>query len=367
MDWNARLPELPKRIDTPAVVVDLDVVEANIERMARQMRERGVGLRPHAKTHKSTHVAHLQIEAGAGGLTVGTLGEAEVMAAAGIDDIFIAFPLWPSGSKGGRLRDLAGRVSVVVGVDSVESAKALGAACAGATRPLRAAIEIDSGEGRTGVQPIDAPRVAEAARAAGLVITGVFTHGGHGYAGQAERFDAADDEVRVLSAAVDALRAHGIEVATVSAGSTPTAVLSARDPVNEERPGTYVFGDRQQLTLGSVDPDGIGLFVAATVVSTAVEGRFILDAGSKTLARDRPDFLAGHGFLPAWPDAVISRTYDYHGVVDVADRRRPRVGEVVAVVPNHVCPVVNLADQLVVVRSGKVVDRWPVDARGHTA
>jgi D-serine deaminase-like pyridoxal phosphate-dependent protein len=365
--WNLTLPALPAGIDTPAIVVDLDVVERNVERMTVRMTERGIALRPHAKTHKSTRLAHLQLKAGASGITVGTLGEAEVMAAAGVDDIFIAYPLWPSGSKAARLRDLNDRVALAVGVDSFEGAAAIGAAVAGASRPLRVMIEVDSGERRTGVQAANAPRIAAAAEDAGLIAIGIFTHGGHGYAGPANRATAADDEVRALSEAADALRRRGREAGTISAGSTPTADLSARKPVTEERPGTYVFGDRQQLALGTVGPDEIGLFVAATVVSTAVDGQFIVDAGSKTLARDRPDFLAGHGLLPAWPNAVISRTYDYHGVVDVPDGRRPRVGDTVAIVPNHVCPVVNLADELLVVRSGQVVDRWPVDARGHTA
>lgn len=255
-----------------------------------------------------------------------------------------------------------------MGVDSAASARALGDAVRGATRRLQVAIEIDSGERRTGVDAAGAARVAEVALSSGLEIVGVFTHGGHGYASPEARARAAADEVRVLGQSVDALQASGVEVRMVSAGSTPTALLSATGPVNEERPGTFVFGDRQQLVLGSCGRDEVGLMVASTVVSTSVPGRVVIDAGSKTLARDRPDWLDGHGSIPQLPRSTLVRTYDYHGVVELADGdRRPDVGEVLSVIPNHVCPVVNLADELVVARAGRLVDRWPVDARGRTA
>jgi D-serine deaminase-like pyridoxal phosphate-dependent protein len=232
---------------------------------------------------------------------------------------------------------------------------------------LRVLVEVDSGGHRTGVAPAKAGSIAAAARDSGLEVRGVFSHGGHGYAGRAERLSAAADEVNALGEAAAALLEVGIEAAAVSAGSTPTALLSAAGVVNEERPGTYIFGDRQQLALGAIEPDELGLFVMATVVSTPAQDRFVIDAGAKTLARDRPRFLEGYGLLPAVPDAVISATYDYHGVVEVPPGSpRPPVGSLVAIVPNHVCPVVNLVDELVVARRGIVIDRWPVDARGRT-
>jgi D-serine deaminase-like pyridoxal phosphate-dependent protein len=362
------VPDLPRDVDTPALLVDLGVMERNIGRMAAAMAERGVRLRPHAKTHKSVAIARLQLEAGAQGITVGTLGEAEVMAEGGIDDLFIAYPLWPSGSKASRLRELAGRVRLSVGLDSPAGAAALAAAVKGTAAPLAVVIEIDCGGHRTGVPPAEAAPLAETAREAGLAVRGVFSHGGHGYAGRAERVAAAADEVEALGAAAAALRERGFEPAVVSAGSTPTATLSATGAVNEERPGTYVFGDRQQLALGACGPEEIGLFVLSTVVSSPGRGRFVVDAGAKTLAADRPAFLAGHGLAPALPEAIISRTYDYHAVVELpAGIPAPAVGSVLAIVPNHVCPVVNLADELLVVRDGRLLDRWPVDARGRTA
>jgi D-serine deaminase-like pyridoxal phosphate-dependent protein len=196
-------------------------------------------------------------------------------------------------------------------------------------------------------------------------VVGVFTHGGHGYASPEAVGDAGDDEVRALAAAAEALRSGGFDVEVLSAGSTPTAMSSARVPVTEERPGTYVFNDRIQVALGSAPPASVGLVVAATVVSTA-SGAIVIDAGAKALAREPHALLAGVAGVPELGDAVVDRVYDHHGVLRQDDDvPRPAPGRVVAVVPNHVCPVVNLADELVVVRGGTIVDRWPVDARSR--
>jgi D-serine deaminase-like pyridoxal phosphate-dependent protein len=217
------------------------------------------------------------------------------------------------------------------------------------------------------VPPAGAGRVAAEAAGQGLDVDGVFTHGGHGYAGPDRRAAAADDEVVGLARAADALRAAGIEARVVSAGSTPTAIGSARGVVTEERPGTYVFGDRQQASLGSVEPDAIAAVVAATVVSVAAtDRRVVLDAGAKALAKDVAPYLAGHGEVPELGGAIIERLFDYHGVVVVPDAvPLPSVGDVVLVVPNHICPVVNLVEAFTVVRGGHAVDRWRVDARGR--
>ena len=363
----AAVPLLPAGLDTPCLVVDLDVVEANARRLAGQLDARGVRLRPHVKTHKSVRLAQVQLEVGASGITVGNLGEAEVMAAGGIDDILIAYPVWAEGPKAGRLRALHDAVRrFAVGFDSIPGAEWLAAATSGSSHRLRVLLEIDPGNGRTGVAPDRAADIALAARSRGLTVAGVFAHGGHAYGGR-DAAGAAADEVSTLGAAATALRRAGVEAPIVSAGSTPTAVLAARGEVNEIRAGTYLLGDRQQLVLGSVPPDGLALWVAATVVSTAVPGQFVLDAGAKSLTKDRPEYLEGHGLLPAYPDAVIDRLSDYHGVVRVPpDTAVPRIGEVVAILPNHACPVVDLFDSFVAVRGGEVVGTWPVDARGRS-
>jgi len=357
-------------LDTPVVLVDVDRVDANIARMAATMRERGVALRPHAKTHKSLEVARRQLAAGAVGLTVATIGEAEVFAAGGIDDLFIAFPVIAGAAKAERLRALAARCRLSVGLDSVEGVEALAAAFRGEA-PARVLIEIDSGGARSGVLPEAAGALARRAVDRGLDVRGVFTHAGQGYADPARRSAAADEEVAGLAMAAESLRREGIEPAVVSAGSTPTAVLSARAPVTEERPGTYVLGDRQQTVLAG-EPSGfdesVALVVAATVVSHGTRGGFLVDAGAKVLTKDVAPYLAGHGVVLGYPDAVLTRVNDHHGTAEVpAGTARPAIGEVVCIVPNHVCPVVNLVDELVVVSGGRVVDRWPVDARGRNA
>jgi D-serine deaminase-like pyridoxal phosphate-dependent protein len=363
---NPAVFALPGDLATPQVVVDRTIVERNIASMAHDLAASGIALRPHVKTHKIVDVAKLQIEAGAAGITAGTLGEAEVMAAGGIGDIFIAYPLWVTGSDVDRLRRLHESIELRVGVDSVEAAALLGETVAGSARPLKVLVEVDSGEHRTGVRSADeAVRVAQAAVAVGLEVRGVFTHGGHGYRSADARVHAAHDEAAVLRDAAEAMVAAGISAPERSAGSTPTAVVRVADGITEQRPGTYVFGDRQQVALGSIPRDAVGLVVAATVVSLAQPGYAVIDAGAKMLARDRPAFLEGFGIVPELGGAVVERVYDYHGVVRLPRGLRPSHGQVVAVVPNHVCPVVNLVDAVTVSVDGRTVGEWRVDARGR--
>ena len=366
-------PDEIARLDTPLVVVDLDRMDANIERMAALMRDRGVALRPHAKTHKSLRVARRQVAAGAVGLTVATIGEAEVFAAGGIEDLFIAYPVLAVGPKAERLRRLADSCHLSVGTDSIEGVMALASAFhdAGTGTAPAVLIEIDSGGRRSGVLPVAAGGLAARAIDAGLRVVGVFTHAGQAYGGPDRRPGAADEEVEGLAAAAESMRDSGIEPTVISAGSTPTAPLSARPPVTEERPGTYVFGDRQQLVLAGDPADEAGtaaLAVAATVVSHGARGGFLVDAGAKVLGKDTAPYAPGHGLVLGYPDAVLSRVNDHHGVAEVPDGTpRPQIGEVVWIVPNHACPVVNLVDELVIVQGGRIVDRWPVDARGRNS
>lgn len=362
------MPFLPDGLDTPCLVIDLDVVERNVRRLQAALDERGIGLRPHVKTHKLVPIARLQLEAGAFGLTAGTLGEAEVLADAGMGDVFVAYPVWAGGPKADRLRRLHEQIRLSVGVDSIESARQLGDAVRGTEGSLRVLVELDAGLGRTGVAgAAEAVVVAAAARDAGLEVAGVFTHGGHAYRDAAAGSAAAADEVTVLTKAAEALRAAGFDVQTISAGSTPTRLLAARPGVTEIRAGTYVLNDRQQLVLGSAVADELAAVVAATVVSHAAPGRFVIDAGAKSLTKDRAEYLEGFGLLPDHPGAVISRVFDYHGTVELrTDAPMPGIGEVVAVVPNHVCPVVDLYDEAVIMRDGAIVDRWPIDARGRS-
>jgi D-serine deaminase-like pyridoxal phosphate-dependent protein len=360
-------PALPGGLDTPRVVVDLARVAANIDRLQGEMDRRGIVLRPHAKTHKSVAVARMQLTGGARGITVGTLGEAEVFVRAGIPDVFLAYPVWAAGPKAARLRAIHDAAPAFrVGIDSAGGAERLAAAVSGAREPLAVLVEIDPGNRRTGLATAEAAvEVARAARNVGLVVAGVFSHGGHGYriGGAA---GAGDDEARTLEAAATALRDAGIEVETISAGSTPTMLSAATGIVNEMRAGTYVYGDRQQWALGAIPPEGCAVAVAATVVSIHAD-RVVLDAGAKALTKDRADWLAGFGAIVGYPDLVIERVNDYHGVVATpANVDRPQLGEVVAIIPNHICPVVDLVDEVVAVAADGTVADWPVDARGRS-
>jgi D-serine deaminase-like pyridoxal phosphate-dependent protein len=327
--------------------------------MADAARARGLALRPHAKTHKCLEIARRQVALSGGGLTLATVGEAEAFAAAGFDDLFLAYPIVATGERARRLRALAGLVRLRVGVDSPEGADLLADAVPG----LEVLVEVDSGHHRTGVAPGRAGEVAVAARAAGLAVAGIFTFPGHGY-GPGERARAAADESAALAAAADALRASGVDPRVRSGGSTPTAALGDPDVLTELRPGVYVFSDAQQAELGSAGLADIALTAVATVVSRG-PGRAVLDAGSKVLGADRPAWATGYGRLPDCPDARVVALSEHHATVTFPDGIAvPAVGETVRVAPNHVCTAVNLADELVVVSDGVEVDRWAVAARG---
>jgi D-serine deaminase-like pyridoxal phosphate-dependent protein len=357
---------VPDGVETPEVLVDVDVLAANLAREAASTAARGLGLRPHAKTHKIREIARRQLDAGAVGLTVATIGEAEVFAAAGCDDLFVAYPLWPSGSGARRLAAVAERARVAVGVDSVEGVSHLVAVLGDAAERVDVWIEIDSGHHRSGVDPGGAELVS-LARTPGLRVSGVFTFPGHSYApGAAE--GAAGAERDALVRARDLLVAAGHEVRQVSGGSTPSAGFSTAPDLTEVRPGVYALGDAQQVELGRCGWEDVALTVAATVVSRHETGarRVVVDAGSKVLGGDRPAWATGFGRVLGHPDARVKALSEHHGtVVWPDDAPLPRRGERLRLVPNHVCLVPNLVDDVAVVRDGVVVDRWAVAARGR--
>ena len=339
---------------TPYLLVDPAAVAENVTAMAAHARAHGLALRPHAKTHKTAEVARAQLDAGATGLTVATVSEAEVFAGAGCTDLFVAYPLWVDAARGARLRALSARASLLVGVDSTEGARALAAQVAG-TAVL---VEVDSGQHRSGVPPQEAGALAECAQRAGLEVRGVFTFPGHSYAPGAAAV-VAREEAAALGTAARSLAQHGIEPVVVSGGSTPSAADADDTVLTELRPGVYVFGDAQQWELGSTSPERIALTCVASVVSHA-GGRVLLDSGSKVLGADRASFATGHGRLLDHPDARISQLSEHHAVVTWDGSPLPELGSRLRVVPNHVCTAVNLADDLVTTDG----DVWPVVARG---
>lgn len=343
---------------TPFLAIDLPVLQANIDRATEWSEARGLALRPHVKTHKSTEIARMQAEAGASGLTVATVGEAAVFAQDGFDDLFIAYPLWLDDERRRRLARLAAEVSVVVGFDSAEAAARLvGTGVSGL-------VEVDSGHHRSGVAPDAAGALAARAAEAGLDVAGVFTFPGHSYA-PAGREAAAADEAAALASAVESLRAEGIEPRVVSGGSTPSLAATGAG-LTESRPGVYVFNDAQQWELGSCTPDEVALTCHATVVSHA-GGRLVLDSGSKVLGADRAAWASGFGRLLDHPDARIVILSEHHAVADLGGETLPALGSVVRVVPNHACNAVNLVDEYTVLDGGRLIDRWSVSARGMNA
>jgi D-serine deaminase-like pyridoxal phosphate-dependent protein len=350
---------VPDDLETPAVVVDTDRLERNLTRMAVAADAAGVALRPHAKTHKCVRIGRRQLSSGAVGLTVATLLEAEFFASNGCPSVFIAYPFWAgSGDRPSRLAALRDRTDLLVGVDSAEAAARLADAVPG----LRVLVEVDSGQHRSGVLPDDVAALAAACRKLGLDVAGAFTHPGHAYTAPSDVPRAASDERAALAAAAEALAGVMDGQAVLSGGSSPTAAAGISAPLTEVRPGTYVFGDRQQMHLSGLSEADIALVVAARVVSVPRPGEAVLDAGSKALSSDRPSWLPGHGLILEAPEATVAVLSEEHAVVRGLVTRLS-VGDLVRVVPNHVCTVVNLTSEMVVVSDGSVIDRWPVGAR----
>jgi D-serine deaminase-like pyridoxal phosphate-dependent protein len=346
---------------TPYLVVDVPRMEANISRTATAAASAGVLLRPHVKTHKCVEIATRQVEAGATGITVATVGEAEVFVDHGFDDVFVAYPLWPDEHRAARLRALAERATLAVGVDGVESAERLGRLVPG----LAVLVEVDSGQHRSGGPPGQAGTVAAAAARSGLDVRGAFTFPGHGY-DPVGRESAARDEAAALEAAARSMRAEGVEPRVLSGGSTPTLEGGLQAGVATElRPGVYALNDAQQWELGVASPDELAITCRATVVSNA-GGRWVLDSGAKALGADRAAYNTGFGRLIDRPGARIVQLSEHHAVVEgYADP--PPLGGEVRVVPNHVCVAVNLADTLWADHGTGELEPWAVAARGRNS
>lgn len=365
---------------TPFLSVDKAVLTANISRMAKFAAARGLSLRPHAKTHKNWDIARLQVQSGAVGLTVATVGEAEIFARGGFGDLFIAYPLWVDEAKAARIAALLSTTTqLTIGVDSIEGAARLGKFLSGVegSDRLKVRVEIDSGHHRSGIIPERAGDVARAAQEAGLDVEGIFTFPGHGYGLDRTREQAAEDELRALTIARDALLTSGINCKVVSGGSTPTAALvnpqlSGTDPVIDElRPGVYVFNDAQQWEVGSCSNEDIALTAVATIVS--IRGnRLVVDAGSKILGADRSPWATGYGRLLDYPDARVVALSEHHATIEFPDEFNPRepfhLGDRLKLVPNHVCNAVNLVDHFLVGTNGvdeqRFEEQWHVHARG---
>lgn len=365
-----RIPDTLAGVMTPAAAVDLDIMDANLARMADYTATHGLALRPHTKTHKSPEIGAEQIRRGAAGLTVATMREAHVMTEA-TRDLLIAHP--PVGTpKLERLLALPDDIRVTVALDSTAALDALSAAAARAGRTFGVLIEADLGMHRVG-EPDPrrlAQLAAEAARRPGVEWRGIMFYPGHIREHVSEQDSAIDRVSEDLQKHLEALREHGLEPEIVSAGSTPAAFASHRmHGVNEIRPGTYVYNDRTTEAIGACEWKDCAYTVVATVVSTAVPNQAVVDAGSKALSREElrgPD-ARGFGALLDRPDVVVSGLSEEHGILDLSGTDwRPQVGDRVRVVPNHVCVSVNLHPRVYGVRGESIERCWPVAARGWT-
>ena len=357
-----------EQLETPVPIVDLDRVAFNLDRMAAYATLHGLRLRPHVKTHKSPRIAAEQLRRGAVGLTCATLREAEVMAEV-CDDILVAYP--PVGAaRLERLARLPQNVRVTVAVDDADALDALNVAARLGQRQFDVLIEADLGMHRVGVST--AARAVAVARqierASALHFAGLLFYPGHIRESVSEQGAALSQLGAHIETYVQALDAAGLPSRIVSGGSTPAAWRMHEVPgVTEVRPGTYVYNDRTTAMIGACDWDDCALTVLATVVSVAVAGQAVIDAGTKALGREplRADG-DGYGALREHPEVVVSRLSEEHGILDLSKTAwRPRLGDQVRVVPNHVCIVVHLFDEIIGVRGHAVETRWPVAARGR--
>jgi D-serine deaminase-like pyridoxal phosphate-dependent protein len=350
--------EIARRYGTPAVVIDLDVVDRNIARLQALCDAAGVANRPHVKTHKSPVLAALQIAAGAQGITCQKLGEAEVMADGGMDDILISYNILGE-EKTGRLGALAGRIKIAVCADNPVVVDGLPHAAEIAGRPLDVLVECDTGRKRAGVEtPGEAVALAKRIAAhPGLTFAGLLIYPPETAIAQTQRF---------LDSALAGLREAGLEPCIISSGGTPNLPhIGEIAGVTEHRSGTSIFNDRMMMAAGVAELEDCALSVYSTVVSRAAPERGILDAGSKTLTSDTGG-LDGHGLILEHPQAKIARFAEEHGFLDLsACNERPSVGDVVRVIPNHVCVVVNMVDRLITVRGSEIEGELPVAARGR--
>lgn len=359
-----------KELDTPSLILDLDIMERNIASMADYAAQSKVGLRPHIKTHKMPQIAERQMHAGAIGITSAKHSEAAVMAAAGIRDILIAYPIVSAAKADALARLVANGTKITVSLDSEVAAQCLSDAAVRSGQRFSLLIEIDVGFGRCGLAT---PQLAVSlahfiSRLPSVDFGGLMYYPGHIFAPGPEKHARLVEVNARVNAAYEALLSAGFDIPVISGGSSPTARNSHQfDHLTEIRPGMYPLNDRNLLEAGYATLDDCALRVLATVVSMAVSGKAILDTGSKTMSSDR--LLTGNnigfGLVVEDSDAVLYGLSEEHGHLDLTKSTRSyRVGERLTLIPNHVCTTINMHDSVYVVRNGMVEDIWQVAGRG---
>ena len=354
---------------TPALTIDLDILEHNLSRMADYCREHQLGLRPHTKTHKTLEIAKMQLERGAVGLTVAKVGEAEVMAGSGAEEILIAYPIFGA-EKLKRLATVARSVHLLLSLDSEATARELSKAATAQEAQIGVLVEFDVGLNRCGLAPgaSSVELAAKVLKMPGLVFRGLMTYAGNIWGTEEERKAETERVAERVSRTLAAFEEARQPVGVVSGGSTPSAMFSDRiRGLTEIRPGTYVFNDMNTFYQGACRLEDCAARVVTTVVSTAVPGRAMIDAGSKTLSSDELGSgpKTGHGYVLEASDARLFKLNEEHGYLNIENStHRFHVGEVLTVIPNHVCTCVNMHDEVFLTRNQEVQGCWRVAARG---
>jgi D-serine deaminase-like pyridoxal phosphate-dependent protein len=364
------MPQTISELETPTPLVDLDRLARNLDRAADYATAHRLGLRPHIKTHKSPRIAGEQLRRGAVGLTCATPHEAEVMSEV-CDDVLVAYP--PVGQRrAARLAALSDRVRLTVALDSPEAIEDIAAAARAADRPVSVYVELDLGMHRVGVPNVDAAigLAKLVTERQPLEFAGIAFYPGHVREPVGQQTSKLDELSQSLRSAIDTFDRAGLHPKSVSGGSTPTLWNTHEiDGVTEFRPGTYVYNDRTTAAIGACDWDDCALTVLATVISTAVPGQAVIDAGSKSLGREPmrgTDAADGFGCLLGRTEVSVKSMSEEHGILDLSRTSwKPSVGERVRVIPNHVCIVVHLNDVITGVRGDIVETTWPVSARGR--
>ena len=346
-------------LDTPVPVIDLDKVEQNIHKLQSYLDKHGITSRPHIKTHKLPALAYKQLEAGGVGITCQKISEAAVMAAAGIKDILITYNIMGQ-AKIEPLAQLARQTDLSIAIDNEVALETIAKAAKLAEQSIKILVEFESGNNRVGVQtPQDALALAQKIQAQDwLEFAGLMT------------YPCGEQAGTFIAEAKQVFEDAGVDIKTVSAGGTPGMWhVHEVEGVTELRAGTYIYNDRNIVGSGAASLEDCALHVHATVVSRPTDDRAVIDAGSKTLSSDlvKPDYGKGYGLVLEYPDAVIYKLNEEHGIIDLsACAEKPQIGEVIRIVPNHVCVVTNLHDEVVMHRNGVVESVLPVWARGKT-
>ena len=355
-------------LDTPCLIIDLEVLEKNIKRMGDYCKEHNLNLRPHIKTHKIPAIAKMQVESGAVGITSAKVSEAEIMADAGIKDIMIAYPVYGK-QKLERLMKIAEKAEVSVAVDSEAVSEGISKKAGDSGKKIGILVEADVGMHRCGWEIGE--EFINAAKnirdMPGLDLKGVMIYPGHINKGGAihSELEKLQEDINKM---YDLFNSAGIEIRVLSGGSTPSAFLSHKlKGLTEIRPGSYVYNDMNVVGWGCAEEEECALKVLATVVSTTVKGQIIVDAGSKTMSSDPflPKNGSGFGKIFGYENLFIKKMNEEHGYIDIStSESKFKVGDKLLVIPNHCCTTSNMHDEVYGLRDNKVELSWQISARG---